>query len=575
MTVTTATAAVNFGQSSVDASVYDPDEAFPGASPPLRPLRPNLQPSPSPPPSSSSSSSSSSPASRRGGKGGTRRRRPRPSQGDVLLISYLDGHRHAQDAFFGPSASEDEGPDVDPDMREDSCSETLDGQWEAGHEPRDASAQPNTSEPATTTTTTTGMAATSRQDDDDSGGIGDSVLKSLAAGALAAVRVSDTAAAATAAVAARPDPGPTSPAAEHAVSARPRLAPAPTIAVLHARRPEPLAAERQMPPTQPSMPSPSPYTPRSFRSPPEPAATPSSFRADPRSPNASLRSGSHGGEGLPPISGSPPAGGQTTLPSIREHLGDIDIRPPGHGPAAGCSGMRGSHPAFSASSPPPAMARLPSLQSQLGSPPPPPLPMPSTDAYRDGPPPGHPLASPATSPGFYHRPPNGLRRPPEFGSTSSETSSVRPSSASPPASALDRMNLDGIANSAAGNYRCTFLGCSAAPFHTQYLLNSHLKVHSSERPHYCPVPGCPRGEGGKGFKRKNEMIRHGLVHESPGYVCPFCPERDHKYPRPDNLQRHVRAHHPEKGKDDPDLREVLSQRPGGSNRGRRRRGGTS
>ncbi|KAG7290653.1 hypothetical protein NEMBOFW57_000656 [Staphylotrichum longicolle] len=31
------------------------------------------------------------------------------------------------------------------------------------------------------------------------------------------------------------------------------------------------------------------------------------------------------------------------------------------------------------------------------------------------------------------------------------------------------------------------------------------------------VPGCARGEGGKGFKRKNEMIRHGLVHESPGY----------------------------------------------------------
>ncbi|KAH6980498.1 hypothetical protein EDB80DRAFT_783577 [Ilyonectria destructans] len=34
---------------------------------------------------------------------------------------------------------------------------------------------------------------------------------------------------------------------------------------------------------------------------------------------------------------------------------------------------------------------------------------------------------------------------------------------------------------------------------------------------------CPRAEGGKGFKRKNEMIRHGLVHNSPGYVCPFCP----------------------------------------------------
>lgn len=37
------------------------------------------------------------------------------------------------------------------------------------------------------------------------------------------------------------------------------------------------------------------------------------------------------------------------------------------------------------------------------------------------------------------------------------------------------------------------------------------------------------------------MIRHGLVHDSPGYVCPFCPLREHKYPRPDNLQRYARS----------------------------------
>ena len=67
--------------------------------------------------------------------------------------------------------------------------------------------------------------------------------------------------------------------------------------------------------------------------------------------------------------------------------------------------------------------------------------------------------------------------------------------------------------------------------------SSHANVHSQIRPHYCPVKTCNRSEGGKGFKRKNEMIRHGLVHQSPGYICPFCPEREHKYPRPDNLQR--------------------------------------
>ncbi|KAI9806018.1 MAG: hypothetical protein M1833_004425 [Piccolia ochrophora] len=39
-------------------------------------------------------------------------------------------------------------------------------------------------------------------------------------------------------------------------------------------------------------------------------------------------------------------------------------------------------------------------------------------------------------------------------------------------------------------FRCSHPGCSALPFQTQYLLNSHANVHSQIRPHYCPVPGC-------------------------------------------------------------------------------------
>ncbi|KAJ3518864.1 hypothetical protein NM208_g14352 [Fusarium decemcellulare] len=127
-------------------------------------------------------------------------------------------------------------------------------------------------------------------------------------------------------------------------------------------------------------------------------------------------------------------------------------------------------------------------------------------------------------------------------------------------------------NSPTSGYFCNHPGCTAPPFQTQYLLNSHANVHSSARPHYCPVQGCPRGIGGKGFKRKNEMIRHGLVHDSPGYVCPFCPDRRHRYPRPDQLQQHVRVHHVDKDKDDPVLRSVLSQKPPSRNRGRRWRG---
>ncbi|KAM0717281.1 hypothetical protein Q7P37_007133 [Cladosporium fusiforme] len=125
-----------------------------------------------------------------------------------------------------------------------------------------------------------------------------------------------------------------------------------------------------------------------------------------------------------------------------------------------------------------------------------------------------------------------------------------------------------------GPYKCDVPNCNAGTFQTQYLLNSHKNVHSQNRPHYCPVAGCPRSEGGKGFKRKNEMIRHGLVHNSPGYICPFCPEREHRYPRPDNLQRHVRVHHVDKDRDDLALRDVLNQRSEGQGKTRRRRTNT-
>lgn len=63
------------------------------------------------------------------------------------------------------------------------------------------------------------------------------------------------------------------------------------------------------------------------------------------------------------------------------------------------------------------------------------------------------------------------------------------------------------ARSTGGTYKCTSQGCNAAPFQTQYLLNSHMNVHSNTRSHFCPVKGCIRGPGGQGFKRKNEMNR--------------------------------------------------------------------
>lgn len=219
------------------------------------------------------------------------------------------------------------------------------------------------------------------------------------------------------------------------------------------------------------------------------------------------------------------------LPSLRSTLGDIDRialadkehatlpRPP---------------PAFPGSSPANSFSRFPHLPTNLPSSPV----SPNENFSR--------TLSPhsTTSSNFYYTPNSHQRAGTEYsGSVAGETPNTDLSGSTPAnsASTVDRMSIDEITNPQAnlGTYVCKFDGCKAAPFQTQYLLNSHANVHSSARPHYCSVKGCPRSEGGKGFKRKNEMIRHGLVHDSPGYVCPFCPDREHKYPRPDNLQRYV------------------------------------
>lgn len=238
--------------------------------------------------------------------------------------------------------------------------------------------------------------------------------------------------------------------------------------------------------------------------------------------------GSTGSTGLPPISpgGSEPT---QTLPSLRFHLGDIKIPLSDQDPAS----RRRSDSTYSHSSPgghqlPPLSGGHPSPQAPLSPP----------DSYQKSLPSPHSFttASPFApfSNGSSHRPSTDLGLKVIIEPSSHERIPFTSSNAIPPVT--DRMRIDDITNPQAG-YTCDFSGCTAPPFQTQYLLNSHANVHSSVRPHYCPVQGCSRSEGGKGFKRKNEMIRHGLVHDSPGYICPFCPDRDHRYPRPDNLQR--------------------------------------
>ncbi|KAK4137815.1 hypothetical protein BT67DRAFT_122467 [Trichocladium antarcticum] len=519
------------------SDLYDPDEVLPRNSPLLEPHRPTLQPSPS---VASTLPSPVSPPLSPGNKRSNRRSRARHSQGYAVLISHLDGHRRDTAAYADIDALASETEDTeDHEPRETpGCAGSPGGHWIGGGEDHDGLSD---DEPRTQRMS---MRPHSPKDED----MGALDLKSLAVGALAAVTDS------------QPGPanaGPTPPVTDNdVVGGQTHTAPVP--AAIPTKRIEPLKGERAGPAAMPS-----PYSPRSLYSPRGTGATPSSLNMDLKSPTATTPSNSHG-EGLAPIQPNSPrfeSNGQT-LPSIRAQLGDIQQLGSNH---VGGNGSRTTHHGFPGS-PPTIMPRLPSLHGRLASPP-----IPLVEPYRDPLSPGHPLAPPILGTGYYYQNTNGLHRPLDYTSSSTETPGSDHSGSTPATAVVDRMSIDGL--TITGSYECKFTGCTAPPFQTQYLLNSHANVHSSARPHYCPVAGCPRGETGKGFKRKNEMIRHGLVHDSPGYVCPFCPDREHKYPRPDNLQRHVRVHHVDKDKDDPELRDVLAQRPDGPNRGRRRRGG--
>lgn len=256
---------------------------------------------------------------------------------------------------------------------------------------------------------------------------------------------------------------------------------------------------------------------------------------------------------LPPLQAPSKYDSQSmSLPSIRSTLGDIDHPFPDHTfptemPTPGdrdrdvAIRRAGDAPTFSRS-PTVVVPRYQSMSagSRVSSPP-----MSPSEAYQRSFP--SPKSLPASSP-YNSLASNGSasqRSPAEYpAANNAPTKTLHPTTYAVPsptagASVADRMSIDELTHPQVGAYVCTVVGCTAPPFQTQYLLNSHANVHSSARPHYCPVKGCPRSEGGKGFKRKNEMIRHGLVHDSPGYVCPFCADREHKYPRPDNLQRYV------------------------------------
>lgn len=478
---------------------YTDADVIPTNSPSLQPHRPQLVPIDTQPRTFlfHQVSPESSPGST---KSNSRMKLP-PTRADAVLVGEIDGNRNPGIASEAgrcvlPPDTDEEDP---PSDASDSSSHSISLRRHGGGSrlPQDGRAKSPRAEPGTQ-----GMVLDSL-DHGDMGAAFD--LKSLAAGALA-VAVTDL----------PPDPvnaGPTPPNSESDV-VKERPIPPPLSQPIVMRPGEPSKDDRR-PERQFQHPAPSPFSPRSMYSPREsihvPLAQPLEMMSPPSGP--AVVNG-----GLPPIQmqsprsdtvGSTPS--QTPLPSIRATFPDLN---------------RLSLPRSPSSN----LPRLPSMHHV--SPP-----ISPADTFRGGPLSPHPQFAPMGSPPYY-QPGSGFHRSPrDYPSSATLTPGSDHSSSTAATSIADKMSIEGLTIQTA-SYVCKFQGCTAAPFQTQYLLNSHANVHSSARPHYCPVAGCPRSEGGKGFKRKNEMIRHGLVHDSPGYVCPFCPDREHKYPRPDNLQRY-------------------------------------
>ncbi|KAK4189573.1 hypothetical protein QBC35DRAFT_138602 [Podospora australis] len=535
--------------------LYDPDDVLPRDSPLLQPLRPILRsPTPSPPPISSPEVSSS--PSKRGGRKSSRRMKPKTSRADAILIGYLDGHRQNDIAAFASLeglASETESHE-DTDLIDDS--ESLDSAVSPGGRGRLGGGQdfdgPGKASPVN-------GASLNGLDQTEMGVIDFKSLESLATSALAVCTKPDVP------LTAAPVPPPTI--RQDVVPVQPPMQAAPVMSPV--RPAESFRDERPVP-IYPA-PASSHGTPRDIHSPSALAALPSPSSLDHASP--SIISNPTGlSKSLAPIQSLPRHDTNIpTLPSIKAQLGDFRQLDNNF-----IAEERRRAQTFPRSPPNTSMPPFSSLSNVPGDPPGSPGDIRRVAAASS---PGRQAHSPYShiaSSTYNHPSPGQIYQAQHHQLDYTSSSTATPSDhSSTPRSLMAGMSIQDSPYEPQGAYVCKFNGCTAQPFATQYLLNSHANVHSSARPHYCPVKGCPRSEGGKGFKRKNEMIRHGLVHESPGYVCPFCPDREHKYPRPDNLQRHVRVHHVDKDKDDPALREVLSQRPDGPNRGRRRRGGTN
>jgi hypothetical protein len=488
---------------------YDPDDVLP-RSPQLEPIKPNYKPSATPPPFVPSSSSHSPESeeseidlardteignqarrSRKRKKG--RKRRHGPSQGDTVLISYLDPNRPdiaqqaGQTVLNSASQSEDEESE-EFDVVDMVVARGIENGIH--HTPSDDHLKAKA-------TATAALAIVPEDDlemvDESPDQLSEEKRKNSA----------------------------DAPTTNGVINNDPEAETSPEFA-----KPSPLSSARSgfnLKPPPRLLPPPPPIKTETARSTEERSLYEDST---PISPNLAKyvinQSEADPLSVLPALQKSPPRSasnhsseGSQSLPSLKTTLGGLSD------PAS-----NGIHAFQTSSGHSPQFVRHPTFSSQSTGP--------SPGAYSQPSPGMSPPGGPS-HPTYWRRPPTeGSMSTPSTYEASTPASIPGPSPAQsyPTPNVQDhRGSVDGSSTPqllngplppngpfTSSTFKCTYSGCTAAPFQTQYLLNSHANVHSSNRPHFCSVADCPRGPGGKGFKRKNEMIRHGLVHQSPGYI---------------------------------------------------------